>query len=213
MVKDPGSFGEAAEKDRVVSLADAKAAVGDWEEFIKRNRINPDTDAIYMDKVKKDDDRATLDKIAKDVLTGWVIMDRLDDSGKKKAIDQSSADNRIAGWDRLDFDEMNETCAKCKLSWDKGRGCIGAFGPDNSLLPEIASRHGCPIVASAPESAASGKRYAPDDADELAREVKVLIDALPEEGKVMVRRYSGPLERLAAVAEISKNEKCGFYFF
>ena len=44
-------------------------------------------------------------------------------------------------------------------------------------------------------------------------EVEILNKALPEEGKMMVRRYSGPVERLEAVARISVEEGCGFYFF
>ena len=55
---DPSGFEEYMEYDTKVDLDTAKKAVGDWDAFIKRNRINPETDAVYMDKVKKDDDRA-----------------------------------------------------------------------------------------------------------------------------------------------------------
>lgn len=41
----------------------------------------------------------------------------------------------------------------------------------------------------------------------------VLREALPVEGKMMVRRYSGPVDRMEAVARIAKSEGCGFYFF
>jgi hypothetical protein len=213
LVSDASAFGNAAETDMYVTLEDAKKAFPDWDAFVKRNRLNEDSDAVYMDKVKNDDDAATLSKIAKKRFTGWVLMKDLDENSKKKAIDMSDKENRVTGWDRLEFDEMNEKCGKCPLSWDKGRGCIGAFGPDNSLLPEIASKHGCPIVASAPESSKTQKKFSSDDAPKLAKEVEILTAALPDEGKVYVRRYSGPLERLAAVAKISSEEKCGFYFF
>ena len=113
----------------------------------------------------------------------------------------------------LDFDGMNEMCASCPLSWDKGRGCIGTFGPDNSQLPEIAERRGCKIIASVPEGAKDGKIYTPEEAKIMAEEVRLLQEVLPEEGKMAVRRYSGPLERLGAVADISSKEGCGFYFF
>ena len=113
----------------------------------------------------------------------------------------------------LEFDEMNGMCAKCPLSWDKGRGCMGAFGPNNSLLPEIAKKRGCVIVASAIESAAVQKRFSPEDAKTLKKEVETLTAALPEEGKVYVRRYGGVLERLDAVADICVKEGCGFIFF
>ena len=132
---------------------------------------------------------------------------------KDEVISKASPEDRLTGWDMLSFDEMNEMCANCPLSWDKGRGCIGAFGPDNSLLPEIAGRHGCGIVASVPDAVKEGRRFTPEDAKELLREVEVLRAALPEEGKMMVRRYSGPVDRMEAVAKISVSEGCGFFFF
>ena len=210
---DPSGFEEYMEYDTKVDLDTAKKAVGDWDAFIKRNRINPETDAVYMDKVKKDDDRATLEPLAQRVCTGWIVTEGLPDDIREKVLAKAGADDRLTGWDMLSFDEMNDMCANCPLSWDKGRGCIGAFGPDNSLLPEIAGRHGCPIVASVPDAVKEGKRFTPEDAEELLREVSVLREALPEEGKMMVRRYSGPVDRMEAVARISVSEGCGFFFF
>ena len=212
-LEDPSGFEEHMEYDVRVDLETAKEAVGDWDAFIKRNRINPETDAVYMDKVKKDDDRALLEPLAQRVCTGWIVVEGLPEDVRRQVLEKSGSEDRLTGWDMLSFDEMNEMCANCPLSWDKGRGCIGAFGPDNSLLPEIAGRHGCPIVASVPESAKTGKRFTPQDAEELLREVEVLREALPEEGKIMVRRYSGPVDRMEAVARISVSEGCGFFFF
>ena len=210
---DMSGFEDYVERDVKVSLEEAKEAVGDWEAFIKRNRINPETDAVYMDKVKKDEDRKVLEPLAVSEATGWIVLEGLPDNIREAVLAKAGDDDRLTGWDMLSFDEMNEMCANCPLSWDKGRGCIGAFGPDNSLLPEIAGRHGCPIVASVPESAKTGKRFTPQDAEELLREVEVLREALPEEGKIMVRRYSGPVDRMEAVARISVSEGCGFFFF
>ena len=210
---DPSGFEEYMKYDTKVDLDTAKKAVGDWDAFIKRNRINPETDAVYMDKVKKDDDRATLEPLAQRVCTGWIVTEGLPDDVREKVLAKAGTDDRLTGWDMLSFDEMNDMCANCPLSWDKGRGCIGAFGPDNSLLPEIAGRHGCPIVASVPDAVKEGKRFTPEDAEELLREVGVLREALPEEGKMMVRRYSGPVDRMEAVARISVSEGCGFFFF
>ena len=212
-VSEPEQFGDAAEFDELVSLEDAHALFPDFEAFLKRNRINAESDAIYMEKVKKDTDREVLAPKVVKKLTGWVFMDKLDDDRKKKAMELSLPENRITGWDCLDFDGMNETCGRCPLSWDKGRGCLGAFGPDNSLLPGIAEKRDCPLIASVPESAKAQKRFTSEDAKELKREVELLTEVLPEEGKMMVRRYSGPLERLGAVADISLREGCGFYFF
>ena len=212
-LEDPSGFEEHMEYDVRVDLEAAKEAVGDWDAFIKRNRINPETDAVYMDKVKKDDDRALLEPLAQRVCTGWIVVEGLPEDVKGQVLERSGSEDRLTGWDMLSFDEMNEMCANCPLSWDKGRGCIGAFGPDNSLLPEIAGRHGCPIVASVPDAVKEGRRFTSEDAEELLREVAVLREALPEEGKMMVRRYSGPVDRMEAVAKISVSEGCGFFFF
>lgn len=213
LVSDYKQFGDAAEYDEIVTLEDARAIFPDYEAFAKRNRISDETDVIYMEKVKKDDDRAALAPKVVRRYTGWVDASKLDAAGLEKAMELSLPENRITGWDQVDFDEANRICAECPLSWDKGRGCIGAFGPDSSELPAIAARHGCPIVASVPEGAASGRIYTPEEAKALAGEVERLTAALPEEGKNAVRRYSGPVERLGLVAGISIKEGCGFYFF
>ena len=213
LVSDHSQFGDAAEYDEIVTLEDARALFPDYEAFMKRNRINDETDAIYMEKIKKDDDLAKLRPKAVKRYTGWVDASKLDAAGLEKALALSDPNNRITGWDQVDFDEANAICAACPLSWDKGRGCIGSFGPDNSELPQIAARRGCEIVASAPEGAASGRIYSSEEAKKLAEEVKILTAALPEEGKNAVRRYSGPVERLGLVADISIREGCGFFFF
>ena len=201
------------EYDDIVSLDNAKSLVGDWEAFLKRNRINAETDAVYMDKVKDDEDVKLLKPKAVRTSTGWVVMEKVKGSDKERVIAASRKENRLTGWDMLSFDEMNEMCGKCKLSWDKGRGCIGSFGPNDSLLPDIAEKKGCKIVASVPEGARTGRIYTPDEAKTLLKEIDILTKALPEEGKMMVRRYGGPLERMQAVADISVSEGCGFYFF
>jgi len=213
LVEDISGLEDIVEIDEYVTLDEAKKLFPGWDDFIKRNRINEEADAIYMVKVKNDDDKAKLLPLVKKKYTGWVLLEGLSDAKKEEVLKRSKRENRITGWDLLEFDEMNELCAKCPLSWDKGRGCMGAFGPDNSLLPEIAKKRGCAIVASAVESAASQKRFSPEDAKNLKKEVEILTAALPEEGKVYVRRYGGVLERLDAVADICVKEGCGFVFF
>lgn len=208
---DVSGFEEAAVYDEFVPYDKAKAAFPDWEAFVKRNRLNEEADAVYLGKIKRAEDLEALAPLAERRCTGWVVLTDVPGPRRDEAV--SRADDRVTGWDCLDFDGMNEMCGSCPLSWDKGRGCIGAFGPDNSLLPEIASRHGCPLVASVPQAAAEDRRFSPDDAEELLREVGVLRAVLPEEGKMMVRRYSGPVDRLEAVARISMSEGCGFHFF
>lgn len=213
LLDDISGFEDIVEYDEVVTLDDAKALFPEWEQFLKRNRIPEDIDAIYIEKIKNDPDMEMLRPAVKKVSTGWVSVSDLSAGQFKTAISASKEENRLTGWDLLSFDEMNEKCSSCKLSWDKGRGCIGAFGPDNSALPEIAMKRGCAIIASVPESAAKRRIFTPEEGAKMAEEVTALEAALPEEGKMFVRRYSGCLERLKAVAEISVREGCGFYFF
>jgi len=212
-VNDPKGFEDLVQYEELVELDAAKEAVGDWAAFIKRNRINEETDAVYMSKVKKDEDIALLQPISKKVCTGWIPMEGVPDDRKESILKIASKDDIITGWDQLEFDEMNELCSKCPLSWDKGRGCIGAFGPDTSKLPGIAEKYNCPITASAPESAKTHKIFSPKDAEALLKEVEILREALPKEGKVFVNRYGGPVDRMEAVAKISVAEGCGWYFF
>lgn len=213
LMKDISGYESNADIDEYVELDDAKKIFPDWEAFLKRNRINEESDAIYMEKVKHEEDAALLRPSVKKKYTGWVKLEGLNETQKAIAMDRSLPENRLTEWDLVEFDEMNEMCAKCPMSWDKGRGCIGAFGPDNSLLPEIAKKYNCPIIASAPENSLIQKKFPASDAAALAKEVQVLTDALPVEGKLYVRRYSGPLERLGAVAELCQKENCSFYFF
>lgn len=213
LAKHPENFGDAAEVFRTVSKVKAECVVGDWELFLKRNKLSKDTETVHIDLLVNNDDISALEPLAKDSYSGWIDLNKLDTSSQEKAIADSLPENRTTEWELVSFDDMKETCAICKVSWDKGRGCMGAFGPDNSLLPEIAGKYGCTITASVPESVSSGKIYTSEDAARLLEEIEILRKALPEEGKMMVRRYSGPVDRMEAVAKISIDEKCGFYFF
>lgn len=211
LLKDVTGFEQYAEYNTVVSLDDARKAFPDWESFTKRNRIADSADAVYMENMKNAGDTEILKGYSEDVPTGWVDLGSMPADLAEKA--RSSADELLSGWDMIGFDEMKEACANCPLSWDKGRGCIGAFGPDDSLLPGIAEKHGCGIIASVPVSVSEGRRLTSGDAAALLEEVEKLEKALPGEGKMMVRRYSGPLERMRAVAKVSLEEDCGFFFF
>lgn len=199
--------------DEVVSLEDAEKAVGDMEAFLKRNRINAETDAIYMEKVKKDEDRALLAQYVKKVPTGWVDLTKMDAATKEKALAAGNKNDVVTAWDQVEFDDMNEMCTNCALSWDKGRGCMGSFGPETSKLPEIARKYNCPIIGAVFENAKEMKRLSPEDAKAVLKEAEILGPALAEEGKMAVHRYSGPLERVAAVAKTAAEQNCGFYFF
>lgn len=213
LVRDTAGIEDLVEIDEYVTLEEAKGLFPEWDDFIKRNRINEEADAIYMVKVKNADDAAKLGPLVKKKFTGWVSLEGLSDEQKETVLQRSDAENRVTGWDQLDFDEMNGICAKCPLSWDKGRGCIGAFGPNNSKLPGVAAKKDCPIIASAPESSQSQKKFSVEDAKAMKKEIEILRAALPEEGKAYVRWYGGVLDRLDAVADICIKENCRFYFF
>ncbi len=213
LVEHPEDFGKASEVFRTVSKEKAMDVIEDWESFLKKNKLSKDTETVHMDLLINENDTTVLEPLAKECYSGWVDLKGLDPSAQEKAIADSLPENRTTEWELVSFNDMKEICATCEVSWDKGRGCMGTFGPDNSLLPEIAGRYGCTITASVPDGASSGRTYTPEDAVQLLKEIEILKEALPKEGKMMVRRYSGPVDRMEAVAKISIEEKCGFYFF
>lgn len=206
-------FEDLADFDEVVELSTAKENLPDWEAFLKRNRLSDDIQAVYLDKVKKEEDLAVLKPLAEKTYTGWVDLSKVPEQRRSAIMAAADDENKVTAWDMVSFDEMNETCGRCTLSWDKGRGCIGAFGPDNSLLPEIASRRGCPVVASVFDGVSGKRLYTPQEAEDLLSEVEKLKVALPDEGKMMVRRYDGVLDRLRAMAQVCASEGCHFRFF
>ncbi len=213
LVEPVDGFEEISQYDMFVPLDKAEEAVGDWEAFLKRNRIKAEVDAVYLDKVKNKADLEALEPIAEKRRTGWIELSQVSAADRERAMEASRPENRVTGWHMISFEEMNETCARCSLSWDKGRGCIGNFGPSNSLLPEMAARHGCGIVGSVFELAEKGEKVDASRAKELKEEVATLRQVLPAEGKMMVRRYSGVLDRLKAMADVCEREGCRFYFF
>jgi hypothetical protein len=211
-LKDISGKEAMAEFDLLVPMADARNALGaDLEGVLKRARVDAESDSIYLEKVKAAQDMERLKPIAKKVYTGWIVLP--EGAGRQAIIDASDPDDRLNRWDMLSFDEMNAACKDCKLSWDDGRGCIGTFGPENSALPEIASRHGAKIVASVPESVRSKRKFSSQEARELLAEVALLRQKLPDEGKMMVRRYAGVLDRLEKMANASIEYGTRFYFF
>jgi hypothetical protein len=196
-LKDVKGFENYAESDMTMSAKEAKDMMGaEWEAFLKRNRIDPEAEVIYMDKVKNDVDRARLAPNMKKTYTGWVLLEKAPADVKKKIIEASSADDRLTGWDMLSFEEMGATCKKCGLSWDKGRGCIGDFGPESSLLPQIA-KHNLPIVANVVE-APRPRRPSPmrTPRSSCARSGAEEKMPLEPKGKLLMSRYGGVLERL-----------------
>jgi hypothetical protein len=214
-LRDVKGFEDFAEADTMLPAPEAKQLLGaEWDGFLKRNRIDADAEVIYLDKVKSDADHELLAPKMRRCFTGWVFLDKVSADQKQRIIGASSPDDRLTGWDMLSFEEMGETCKKCGLSWDKGRGCIGDFGPESSLLPQIAKKLDLPIIAGVVESAKAKRAFSPDDAPELLREVQVLRQKMPAEpkGKLLMSRYGGVLERLEGVANTALKYKTRFYF-
>ncbi len=212
MVSSVEGLEDLAEFDMVVDMDGARGAVDDWEAFVKRNRLTGELDSIYMERIRDADDLEALTPLAQRRYSGWVSLEDLSDEEHARVMEVASDVDRLTGWDVLSFKEMEEACTNCALSWDKGRGCIGNFGPDNSLLPEIASRRNCPIIASVPDAVASRRYYSVDEAKLLLEESRRLREELPEEGKMMVRRYNGVLERLEQMALACIEGNCRFFF-
>lgn len=206
-------YEQYAEFDMVIDPENAKKALdSDWEGFLKRNRLDAGVETIYLEKVKNEADKQRLVPIAKKLYNGWIPLANLPDKVIQELRVMADSNNRLTDWDMLSFDDLNETCARCPLSWDNKRGCIGTFGPENSLLPSIAEKYGCRIVACVPKYAKDGTKLTPEDAKHLLEEVKVLREKLPLEGKTMVRRYGGVVDRLEAVANTSIKYGTKFYF-
>lgn len=202
-----------ADYDEVVSSEDAKKVLGsDWEGFLKRNRLDGEKESFLLDKVKKEEDVAKLRPVTKKDYTGWVVLSKMSQAMASDAIKKAGPDNLLTQWDTIPLDETNVICGKCGMSWDKGRGCIGSFGPENSQLPEIAKKYNCSIVAKVPDLARTREKLSAQDAAELVKECKVLKEKLEIEGKGPARRYGGVVERMEAMASLCAQNGMRFYF-
>ncbi len=203
----------AADYDEVVRTADAKSVFqADFDAFAKRNRIDPDAEIFLMTKVKKEEDATRLKPVAQKVYTGWLVLSKLPKGQAEEIVKRAGEDNLMTEWNTIPLEETNAICGRCAMSWDKGRGCIGSFGPENSQLPEIAKKYSCRIVSQIPELAKSRAILSATDAKALAEECKVLREKLPAEGKAPARRYGGVVDRLEAMANLCAQHGVRFYF-
>lgn len=210
---DVSGYEFCADYDEVVSAADAKRALGDeWEAFLKRSRFDAERESFLLGKVKNEDDAARLKGVASKEYSGWIDLSCLSPEQAKAVREKAGEDNLMSQWNTIPLDETNAICGRCVMSWDKGRGCLGNFGPDNSQLPEIAAKYDCSIVASVPELARSGKKLSPEEAKKLSEECKVLREKLPIEGKSPARRYGGVVDRLETVADLCASKGVRLYF-
>jgi len=212
---DPGRWEKHAEVDRIVDLKAAAAKLGQdkLDAIIKKARLKVEGDELYLEKVKDPADQKTFAPFIKEVRTRWVLVEKVPAAERKDLVASAKKENTVTEWDLLEFDEMYATCGKCGMSWDNKKGCVGNFGPSGSPVPELAKKYGLNMLARVNEAAESKKIFTSKDADELLKEVKVIREKSPSEGKMIVRRIEGTLNRLEAMAKCAKEYNVGFYFF
>lgn len=214
-VNDPSKWGDLVEVDRIVDLAAARKRLGadKVDEMLKRSRAKVEGDELYLEKVKDEADQKLLAPFVKEVKTNWIVMSNVPTARRDEVLGASVRENSITEWDLLEFDEMYETCAKCGLSWDNKKGCVGNFGPSTSPVPDLAKKFQLSLLSDVENLASKKKVLTSKEAEALLREVKVLREKTPAEGKMMVRRIDGTLNRLEAMASCAKKYEVGFYFF
>jgi len=214
-LEEPGRWEKYVEVERIVDLKVAAEKIGKekLDAIIKKARIKVEGDELYLEKIKDPVDQKALVPFVKEVKTKWVLLEKVPAEAKKDVIGSAKKENTVTEWDLLEFDEMYSTCGKCGLSWDNKKGCVGNFGPSGSPVPELAKKHGLSILSKVNEAAEQKKIFTSKDADKLLEEVKVLREKSPAEGKMIVRRIEGTLNRLEAMAKCAKDYNVGFYFF
>ena len=214
-VSDPEKWAGLVEVDRVADLKRARDKLGSEkvDEILKRSRVKVEGDELYMEKVKDPADQKALEPFVAEIKTNWIVMSKVPKQRRDEVLKAAVPEDSVTEWDLLEFDEMYETCAKCGLSWDNKKGCVGNFGPSTSPVPDLAKKFKLNILSKVDDLASSKKVLTSKDADTLLKEVAVLRKRTPEEGKMMVRRIDGTLKRLEAMASCSKEYGVGFYFF
>ena len=214
-LEDPGRWEKFVEVDKIVDLRSAEAKLGKekLDAILKKARVKVEGDELYLEKIKEPADAKALAPFVKEVKTKWILLEKVPAEAKKDVVAAAKKENTVTEWDMLEFDEMYGTCAKCGLSWDNKKGCVGNFGPSDPPVPELAKKYGLPLLAKVNEAAEQKKMFTSKDADELLKEVKALREKSPAEGKMIVRRIEGTLNRLEAMAKCAKDFNVGFYFF
>jgi len=214
-VDDPARWADLVEVDRVVDLKAASAKLGKerMDAILKKARQEPEGDEIFLEKIKDEDDKKALGPFVRSVKTNWVLLEKVPADRKKDVIAAANKPNSVTEWDLVEFDDMYATCARCGLSWDNKKGCVGNFGPSGSPVPDLARKYKLQLLAKVEELGEKKTVLTPKDAERLLEEVKVIRERSPAEGKMIVRRIEGTLTRLEAIAKCSKECGVGFYFF
>jgi len=214
-VDDPARWAGLVEVDKVVDLKKASAKLGKekLDAVLKKAKLAPEGDEIFLEKVKDAEDQKALGPFVNEVKTNWILVEKVPTDKKKDVFAAANKPNSVTEWDLVEFDDMYATCAKCGLSWENKKGCVGNFGPSGSPVPELAKKYGLSILSKVNELAEKKTVLTAKDAEKLLGEIKVLREKSPAEGKMIVRRIEGTLNRLEAMAKCSKEYDVGFYFF
>lgn len=212
-LSDIGKFAQYCDKNRYIDLSAAEQKLGKEKvaEIKKRNRVRS-TGEITADKIKEKKDLETLKPFTREETTKWVTLQIHPKNAQEDILKSGLIADSVTAWDALGFDEMYAICAKCELSWDKGRGCIATLIPSDSPLPEIANKYGLKYIAGIPKYAEKGAVFDSSEAKQFLSELKQLRDKLPGEGKMMVRRLSGAMDRLEAIAKTCSDKGVKMYF-
>jgi hypothetical protein len=210
-----GQWEPLVEIEKKVELKKAAEKLGQakLDEILKRSKIRSEVDELSLEKIKDPADQKTLMPFVKEIKTGWILMEKVPEAKRRDIAAAAKKDDSVTEWDLVEFADMYATCAKCGLSWDNKKGCVGNFGPAGSPVPELAKKYGLSMLAKVNELAEKKTVLASKDADELLKEVKAIREKSPAEGKLTVRRIEGTLNRLEAMAKCAKEYNVGFYFF
>jgi len=214
-VDDPARWADLVEVDKVIDLKKASAKLGKekLDAILKRSRQEPEGDELFLEKIKDQEDQKTLGPFVNEVKTNWILVEKVPADRKDAVFAAANKPNSVTEWDLVEFDDMYATCARCGLSWDNKKGCVGNFGPSGSPVPDLAKKYKLSLLARVDELGEKKTVLTPKDAEQLLAEVKVIREKSPAEGKMIVRRIEGTLNRLESVAKCSKECGVGFYFF
>src|SRR4030042_2010667 len=171
-LEDPSRWEKHVEVDRIVDLKKATENLGQEkiDAFLKKSRLKVEGDELFLEKVKDESDRKMFQPFVKEVKTKWILVEKVPSAERKDLVSAEKKENTVTEGDMLEFEEMYATCAKCGMSWDNKKGCVGNFGPSGSPVPELAKKYGLSILSKVSELGESRKVLSSKDAAQLLKE-------------------------------------------
>lgn len=129
LVDNPADYPERADSDLIVPLDRAKAAVGDWAGFAKRNRIPEDSFEVHISLLRDEGDIETLTPLAEKVLNGWIDVVGMPREEVEGIVDRAGRASAVTAWELLSFEELREACLSCPLVPGQGEGLYRQLRP------------------------------------------------------------------------------------